>query len=224
MAYKIYISPSTQEHNFGAGAYGTEEQRMNEVADILVPRLIAHGFAVRRNNPAWTLQKVVADSNAWKPDAHVAIHSNAGGGRGAEVWVFKKGFKAEKLARCIYGYLESITPVTDRGVRENPSLYETKYTTAPAVIVEVSFHDNADDARWIAANEGAIAEAVLHGICDYFNVVYKKPAPSKPAGSDDVLYKVQVGAFAVKSNADKLMQELRSKAYNPFIVKEDNKK
>jgi N-acetylmuramoyl-L-alanine amidase len=217
---KVYVSPSTQERNTGAGNYGTEERRMNEIADILVPRLKAHGFDVRRNNPSWTLQKAVADSNAWKPDAHVAIHSNAGGGRGAEVWVYKKGFNAEKLATCIYKYLAPITPAPDRGVRENPGLYETKYTTAPAVIIEVSFHDDADDAKWIVENENAIAEAILHGICDYFSVAYK-PLAAAPAA--DVLYKVQVGAFAVKANADKLMQELKSKGYNPFIVKEDKK-
>ena len=30
----IYLSPSTQENNVGAGSYGTEEQRMNQIMDL----------------------------------------------------------------------------------------------------------------------------------------------------------------------------------------------
>ena len=35
---------------------------------------------------------------------------------------------------------------------------------------------------------------------------------------DDMLYKVQVGAFSQKANAEKLLAELKSKGYNGFIV------
>ena len=39
---------------------------------------------------------------------------------------------------------------------------------------------------------------------------------------DDMLYKVQVGAFSVKANAEKLLAELKSKGYNGFIVEYDD--
>jgi hypothetical protein len=39
---------------------------------------------------------------------------------------------------------------------------------------------------------------------------------------DDMLYKVQVGAFSVKANAEKLLAELKSKGYNGFIVEVDD--
>lgn len=41
---------------------------------------------------------------------------------------------------------------------------------------------------------------------------------------DDMLYKVQVGAFSVKANAEKLLAELKSKGYNGFIVEVDDGK
>ena len=41
---------------------------------------------------------------------------------------------------------------------------------------------------------------------------------------DDMLYKVQVGAFAVKENAEKLLAELKAKGYNGFIVAVDDGK
>jgi N-acetylmuramoyl-L-alanine amidase len=43
----------------------------------------------------------------------------------------------------------------------------------------------------------------------------KKAAPS-PATA---LYKVQVGAFSKKENADKLLAELKAKGYQGYIVK-----
>lgn len=41
---------------------------------------------------------------------------------------------------------------------------------------------------------------------------------------DDMLYKVQVGAFAVKANAEKLLAELKAKGYEGFIVTVDDGK
>lgn len=32
---KVYISPSSQEDNRGVGNYGTEEVRMNQIADVV---------------------------------------------------------------------------------------------------------------------------------------------------------------------------------------------
>ena len=85
----IYLSPSTQENNVGAGSYGTEEQRMNQIMDRIEADLQGR-FTLYRNRPGMTLQQVVADSNAKKPDLHFALHSNAGGGSGAECWISAK--------------------------------------------------------------------------------------------------------------------------------------
>ena len=57
-------------------------------------------------------------------------------------------------------------------------------------------------------------------ICAYGGVKWVEPvAPTKPA--DGTIYRVQVGAFTVKENADKLKAELESKGYKPFIAKEE---
>ena len=39
---------------------------------------------------------------------------------------------------------------------------------------------------------------------------------------DDMLYKVQVGAFENRSGAEKLLAELKAKGYNGFIVEVDD--
>ena len=176
----VYLSPSVQEWNVGVGDYGTEEQRMNELADIVQAELERNGLNVVRNRPEMTLQQVVADSNAVSPRIHVALHSNAynGNARGAEVYAHRFGGNAENLARDIYASLSAVTPVEDLGVKEGykmfngQGMYELRRTTAPAALVEVSFHDNPEDARFIIDNMETIGQAIARGILNYFGMQY----------------------------------------------------
>lgn len=168
---KIYLSPSTQENNVGVGNYGTEEKRMNQLTDILQALLVKYGYQVFRNNPSMSLTEVVRDSNAKAPDLHFAIHTNAGGGRGCEIYCHKFGGNGEKYARAIYKFIEPLTPSADRGVKEGANhfgqdkpLYELAYTTAPAVLVEIIFHDNETDAEFLVNNMQPLATAILNGI------------------------------------------------------------
>lgn len=209
---KVYVSPSTQEHNIGTGNYGTEEKRMNQIADVVVQLLQFNKFEVFRNSPEMTLSEAISDSNKKKPDIHFAIHSNAGGGRGGEV--FYTSDKGKVLAAAVFKYLVPLTPATDRGIKFTDNLAELNKTTAPAALVEVSFHDNPQDAEFIMANINNLGECVAHGICDYFKVTFKKPEP-EPGKLH--LYRVQVGAFGNRDSAAKLANELISKGYSAFV-------
>jgi N-acetylmuramoyl-L-alanine amidase len=180
----VYLSPSTQESNIGCGEYGTEEKRMNEVADVTQQVLERHGITVYRNKPEWTLSQVVADSNARKPDVHFAIHSNAGGGRGCEVFCHRLGGSGERLARAVYEELSPLTPAGDRDVKEGYNfygpgkhMYEMAKTDAPAALVEVAFHDNPDDSQWIMSHIAEIGTALAKGILKYFGIPYMEASP-----------------------------------------------
>lgn len=180
-AVDVFLSPSTQQFNIGYGNYGTEEERMNQIADIVEYELRRNGLTVARNSPDQTLQEVVAESNALQPRIHVAIHSNAsatGEARGGEIYVHKFGGKAELLARDIFRYLEPLTPTDDFGVKEGytafngQGYYELRRTTAPAVLIEVAFHDNPEDAQFIMDNIYEIGVAIARGILAYFGMPY----------------------------------------------------
>ena len=172
MGKSVYLSPSMQENNEGVCGYGTEEIRMNQVADVIEKILKRHGVTVYRNKPDWTLQKVAEDSNSKKPSLHFAIHSNAGGGRGGEIYAYAPGGEGEKAARAIYSELEPITPSADRGVKFWPELYELRKTNAPATLVEIAFHDNEEDAKWIIASIEKIGTALSKGLLKYFGIEY----------------------------------------------------
>lgn len=179
----VYLSPSVQDMNIGYGDYLSEEFRMNLVADIVGYELDRHGLTYIRNSPDMTLTEVVRDSNRVDPKVHVAIHSNASTtaeARGAEVYVYRYGGKAEKLADDIYYFLSEVTPVDDLGVKEGfdafngKGYYELKKTKAPAVLIEVSFHDNPEDANFIIDNIYEIGVAISKGILEYFGIPYNE--------------------------------------------------
>lgn len=179
MSKSIYLSPSTQENNVGAGNYGTEENRMNAIADITEKELIRHGVKVYRNKPNMTLAQVVHDSNTKNPDIHFAIHSNAGGGRGCEVFCYKFGSTGEAFARSIYNNLSLLTPTKDRGVFQGYNyygtgkhMYEVTYTNAPAALVEIDFHDSIDGANFIINNTERIGVLFAKCILIYFAIPY----------------------------------------------------
>lgn len=185
----VYISPSVQDWNVGFGSYGTEEERMNLLADVLDYELKRHGLTTDRNSPDMTLAQVVADSNSVNPTVHVALHSNAANGqaRGAEVYAHRFGGAGEQLARDVYARIEEIAPTPGLGVKEGYStfggqgMYELKRTTAPAILAEVAFHDNPEDAQFIIDNIYELGQAIAKGILDYFGITYQEDTPENIA-------------------------------------------
>lgn len=171
----IYLSPSLQEWNVGVNDYGTEEERMNQVADVVERELKAKGYDVRRNNPENTLAQTVKESNQIGPAIHVAIHSNASGpnakGKGPEIYANRPNTSGDRLAKAIYKEIENIypNPTNGRGVIYTTNLYEVIKTLSPAVLLEVAFHDNPEDAKWIINNVENIGKAIAIGIDNYFN-------------------------------------------------------
>jgi N-acetylmuramoyl-L-alanine amidase len=227
MAKSVYLSPSTQENNVGAGSYGTEEKRCNMIGDITEKILKNHGVKVYRNSPSMSLSKVVSDSNSKGANIHFAIHTNAYNkkARGCEIFCHKFGGSGEKLARKVYSKVSALTPTSDRGVKQGYNfygsgkhMYELAYTKAPASLVEVAFHDNASDAKWIINNIEPIGTAIAKGILEYFGISYKASSGGS-SSSSKTLYRVMAGSFAVKSNAENQVKKLKKAGFDAVIMK-----
>ena len=46
----------------------------------------------------------------------------------------------------------------------------TASASAPAVLVEIAYHDNAEDEAWIKNNITVIAEALTRAVCAYLEM------------------------------------------------------
>ena len=172
-AVSLYLSPSNQIRNIGFGDYRSEMERMNEVADVVEPILKAHGVVVYRNDPNNGLRDYVAEANKLDVDLYFAIHSNAANkrARGTEAFCFRFGGEGERFAKRVLDEILTIYNGPNRGVKESHShfgpgkpLYETANPVAPAVLVEIAFHDEERDAKWILANVEPIGQALARAV------------------------------------------------------------
>lgn len=170
-APRIYLAPSRQARNVGVGEYGTEASRMWPVAEVIAALLRARAVDVRLPGQSLRSAKALAtDANSWGADGYVAVHSNAGGGKGPEVFHYPGSVRGEALAEAIYEVLLGVYPGSGRGVKVEDAWTELCDTVAPAVYVEVAFHDNPDDARWIMEHPWGISWAVALGICRWLQI------------------------------------------------------
>ena len=181
----VYLSPSSQHFNTGFGSFGTEERRMNLIADVVEYELARNKVSTVRNNPEMTLAEIVADANAKEPQVYVAIQSQSARGRlgGAELFFYKPDTNSQCLASDIYGRICDITPYDNIGMCDGAAVfgglgfYEFRKTKAPSVIVAVGFHDNPKDADFIINNIYEIGVAIAKGITDYFGIEYTEQPP-----------------------------------------------
>ena len=177
----IYLSPSTQEYNpYVTG--GDEEYYMNLLADKMVPYLDASGIRYSRNTPDMTAASSVTASNAGNYDLHLALHSNAAGEgnygsvRGIIAFYYPSSTQGRRAAQIFVNNLRSIYPLPDKVVtRSTTSLGEVRDSKFPAVLLELGYHDNEDDARWIENNLTEIARNLVLSLTDYFSIPFIWP-------------------------------------------------
>lgn len=178
----VFISPSLQEFNPYVDG-GNEEYYMNLIADELIPYLIASGITVGRNSPSQTLSQAIAQSNQGNYDLHLALHSNAsppnlaGALKGTDVYYNSVSSRGKQAADIIADNFKAIYPDPNavKAVATS-SLAELNRTTAPAVLIEVAYHDNPEDAQWIRENIGEIAKNLALSVTEFLGVPFVEPA------------------------------------------------
>lgn len=181
MAKKIYISPSSQTENLYAYGNTNEAAQCRKIATALVEALTRCGFE-SKTNTGGTMYTRTSESNAWKADLHVPIHTNASNGKvqGTRLFAYNTSGEGYKACKAIMATLAPITPGTSDSITAQPGLYEIKNAAAPTAYIEVAFHDNSEEAKWIVEHTEDIAEAICKGVCNYYGVKYvEKEVPKK---------------------------------------------
>jgi N-acetylmuramoyl-L-alanine amidase len=243
---KVYLSPALHAYD-NPCSYDKkcgENIHCGKLMDQLIPYLDACGIEWKRSNPKNTgkgYAKTIAESNAFKPDVHFVMHTNACASHkavGSRIYVHPES-KAKELAVLILKHRKEFYP--DGGkVVENTTLTEILNNIAPCVYDETVFHDNVDDATFLHENIKAFAEADAKALCEYFGIPFvdpyattkkpekapvKKPA-SKPAGYNPEVERWQKAAiadgFELPSGADGIWgQECESVAKKALVMMRD---
>ena len=207
----------------GAVANNTKEKDLNlSIALACRDMLARHGISVkmsRTKDENDTLSEEIRECNAFSPDLAVSIHCNAGGGDGAEAFYHYGGGKSKTLAENILAEVVKVGQ-NSRGakIRKNSNGKDyygfIRETSCPAVIVECAFVDNASDLKILAteSQRKTMGVAIAKGILKTLGVEIQ--------AERSTLYRVQVGAYLVKANAEAMQKKIKAVGFDAFIVKE----
>lgn len=223
MAKKVFIGVGHGGSDPGAVKYLVEKEA-NLVSAIACKDLLeSYGVIVkmsRTGDENDTLTEEINECNAFDPDVAIDIHNNAGGGDGFEAYVTIHGGLGPVMGKNIEAEVIKLGQ-NSRGVKTRKNSNGLDYygfvrlTRCPAVIVEGVFVDNATDYKIMdtVAEQRAFGEAYARGILKTLGITEKPNATV-----NNTLYRVQVGAFANKDNAERLKKELDYLGYSAIIV------
>jgi N-acetylmuramoyl-L-alanine amidase len=168
-------------------------------------------------------------ANQLKVDVFISIHADAFANpeaNGETVFIYTKtGQSTVNLANTINNYLKAEMSISNRGIKR-ADFHVLRETAMDAVLIEFGFMTNPEDLALLKSDtyRKKCAEMVGSALVEHFGLVKKpepKPAPQPtPIQQINGLYKVQVGAFSAKDNADRLAAELKGKGYPVIVVKE----
>ena len=165
---------------------------MNLLADALVPYLLSNGIQYQRNTPDMTAGSSIREANSGYYDFYLALHSNAapegryGEERGIIAFYYPGSREGQRAAELFAENLREIYPLPGKvTTRATTSLGEVRQSRAPAVLLEIGYHDNWADATWVETHTDAIAQAIARALTEYFGLPFVYPM-------DPVVGKVRV--------------------------------
>lgn len=207
-------------------ATGVNEGDLNvELVKLLVPRLSKYAdvdaYPYERNmyedNKAGKLQVNLKDYNYV-----FEVHFNAfkGASRGTGIYLDQKYTGGTSVEEAI---LKNIVALgfKNRGITRRNDLLNMRTCfnlNIDYALLETCFFDNVYDMALYQEKKTQVADAITKGIADAFGLKAKAEAPKEE--NPKTLYRVQVGAFMHKENAEVMLKSLEKAGFKGFIVKE----
>lgn len=229
MAKKVFLSVGHGGADSGAvGINSIKEKDVNLVISLECCKVLQrHGIDVLMSRMKDENDKTkVKECNAFLGSDGLAvdIHNNAGKGDGVEIYHYSKGGLSKTTAQNVINEIIAIGQ-NSRGLKTKKNAFGGEYyafireTKAPAIIVECAFLDNAKDVQIIdtESEQKTMGVAIAKGILKTLGIAYieEKPVVEETSGK---LYRVQVGAYSKKENAEKMRDKLKELGINAIIV------
>ncbi len=183
---RLYIDQGhnpTSYHNAGAVGNGLCEQDLTfAIGQLLADLLKADGrFEICLSRPtADTVLGTDSDSSLdarvqgaedFEADYFISLHINSfdnAGANGIEVYAAEQGSVSYGFGEALLQGMVDATGLYDRGMKLNPELRVLKNTTMPAVLLEMGFISNAEDAALLADHPERFAQGIYNGLLTYF--------------------------------------------------------
>ena len=164
-----------------------------------------------RNNDCYvSLEDRVKISNDNNVDIFISIHCNAHtneSANGFETYSYKGNTDLQKLTHN--NIMLTIPQLKNRGMKK-ASYYVLKYTNAKALLLECGFITNKNDYEILMSKIEQFACSIVKSIVIYLGLTQK---------DNRELYRVVVGSYNIKENAQNMVKQLEKDGYKPYITK-----
>lgn len=193
----------------------TEAERVRALA-ARISALGGSNVTIADTSRNWYADNGISKLSIPKDYQIIELHmdSASASARGGHV-IINGNYKADQYDNALAKMISSIFPGRSQIVVGRTDLANPKRAAAkgyPYRLMECGFITNASDVKTFNARMDDIARGILQS----FGLL----ATNVPAKTEttDKIYRVQVGAFKSKANAEKLASELKSKGYQAIIV------
>lgn len=134
-----------------------------------------------------SLREISSTSNAWGADIFVSIHCNSAGNpaaKGTETYCYHGSESGAALASKIQRQMADALGTCDRGVKE-AGFHVIRETDCTAVLAELAFISNTEDAALLRDRQDDFARAIARGVTDYIQSIQPVMPPQASAAVKD---------------------------------------
>ena len=220
MSYsQINISSGHSINCQGANDIINEVTEARKVVDRIYEICKGMGIEVYKfhdtsSSSSQNLRNIVNWHNQFKDGIDISIHFNAyqhtSSSMGTEVCYYSQSQLASKVSSAI----SKASGLKDRGAKERKGLYVLRNTNKPMILIEVCFCDSSYDVQKYQENFDNICLAIIQALTGKTSQVNNTNNNS----NNDNIYRVQVGAYKIKSNAEEMQQKLKNLGIDSIIV------
>lgn len=170
-----------------------------------------------------TLDERTQKANKLNADVLLSIHCNSAtsiSAKGFESYIYpNSGSSTVAMQNTIHAeIIRAIgSGIDDRG-KKTANFHMLRESKMKAILTENLFVSNSGDANKLKDDSflDKLAQGHVNGLEKMFGLK-RIENQNPPPKADEKLYRVQVGAFTEKENAEALASDLRKQGYRPFV-------
>lgn len=231
---RIFIDPGHGGNDPGATAYGLKEKDLTLHIAREMNRILTEEYEgvvtkmSRTGDETVSLNERTNAANRWNADFYLSIHINAGGGSGFESFIYTTvPTRTKHFQRDIHNAVLDQVDFNNRGMK-TANFHVLRESKMHALLTENGFIDNQNDANKLKDKNflNRLARGHAIGIAEAFNLKKRDNrngnGGGNPAPENGVMYKVQIGAYKEKKNADHQADQAKRKNFDVFIKREND--
>lgn len=226
MYNQINISSGHSINCQGASDIINEVTEARRVVDRIYEMCKAMGIEVYKyhdtsSSSSQNLANIANWHNKFKDGIDVSIHFNCynhtSNSMGTEVCYYSQSELANKVSSAI----SKASGLKNRGGKERKGLYVLRHTNKPMILIEVCFLDSSYDVQKYQENFDNICSAIIEALTGKVYMSRPVSVPNQNTNNNsnnDKIYRLQVGAYKIKSNAEEMQQKLKKLGIDSIIV------